>query len=306
MIEFHDRRIYTPITDHVAKAVQGGKVRQVETIAKYYGGFISGTPNPGENQLHQRVSVRPKRDATIVERPFLSDEPDGDEDITWRTHPQLGEYVEVHRPRAVEDLQAHIAHTPERAQREMKKRSGGLGNGNFHHWTGPEQAEQIMDRVRRNKPGLLLSEHGDVGGGIYLNGDPTAWRHAGSVRIEAELYGHRAIGMGPGGDRPSLYTPDPDRLASHRFKQGQRGQRYDSNTNKPIRESPQFFRERGYDIVVTGGKETVATHPLQVRVVGAHSDDGRLSEQFAPTYHRHYKHTLPITDKDFSPRTFGK
>jgi hypothetical protein len=253
-----------------------------------------------------RSQIRPG--ATVRHRGETEDP--GDEDITLR-HYGWGQeeehHFEINRPRAVSDFSSGGRDVGrEFATQRRAPRLRSWADNEFFHHTSEAGAKDIMGRLHRGEPGLLLSRSGDIGPGIYTSADKTAWAGTGSRRehpgfeFALGLHGHRSIGAGPGG--AGMYDPDPPKIVARRFhKIGHEGRGQLGGSGRQSVD-PNFWREHGYDTVVAGGKETTVTHPLQVQVLRARDKATGHVTEFNDEVHRHYKPELRVRESDYSPR----
>lgn len=305
--------LYHLVTKDVAKAAQRGKVGHIAGLR----GFSEHMAKIG---AHDRpyargdltrgmgwVQTRIRPGATVVHRG--EDEEAGDEDITVRKqlwHPDEYNAYDINRPGAVSHIQSAGFDVGKEFARERlpARKLKSWADDEFYHHTSHAAAQDILSRLHHGEPGLLLSRSGDTGPGIYTSADRTAWRHVGSRRehpgweFAMHLHGVKGIGAGPGGDN-SLWGKDPPKIVSARYKSPK--SRYDYRSGRGGID-PNFWREHGIDTVVTGGKETLATHPLQVQVLRATDKATGRVHHFNDEVHRHYRPELRVQESDYSPR----
>jgi hypothetical protein len=301
------------VTKSMAKAINRGQVRHMaglrginESLSQqaHDQPYAPGDLSKGMGYATSRI----KPGATVRLRG--EEEEAGDEDITARRGfwlPEGTHELEIHHPRAVSKFEsAGFESGPEHARKLDTPKLKSWGNDNeFYHHTSDAAARDIVHRLSSGQPGLLLSRGGDTGPGIYTSADRTAWSNMGHRRdhpgweFALHLRGHQSIGSGPGG--AGMYDRDPHPRAARRYYNlGREGRSSWQPHARGV--DPNFWREHGIDTVVTGGKETVVTHPLQVQVLRATDKSTGRTHHFQDEVHRHYKPELRVGESDYSPR----
>jgi hypothetical protein len=300
--QFAGSQLYHPVTTDVVRAIQRGAVTHLSGlrgVSRILGetGAIDQPFERGDLAHGAGFAVSRIRPGARLAMRGEGEEP-GDEDISVRHAPWRAEGThefDIHHPRAVSHfLSAGRDVGQEFARARGAPRLRSYSADEFYHHTSSSAGRDIISRLQHGEPGMLMSRHGDTGPGIYTSADPTAWGKIGGgegYRFDVALHGHRGLGAGPGGST-SMYDPEPPKIVSRKYYSGHERTRVD----------PNFWREHGYDTVVTGGKETVATHPLQVQVLRAHEKSTGRVQEFNDSVHRHYHGGLRVRESDYSPR----
>jgi hypothetical protein len=304
--------LHHSVTPQVAHAVRQGRVTRLERLVGFHGSMARmATDQPYERgdlaRGWQPVTTQIRPGAHVALR-GEGEEP-GDEDITareaiWRREGHHD--YDIHNPRAVSRLTPAPRFTgPDLAGRPESNKLKSWNENQFFHHTSEAAAHEIMGRLRQSKPGLLLSRSGDTGPGVYTSADPTAWSGMGGRRdhpgYEFALHLHQAHGMkslgaGPGGS--SMYDRDPPKRVEQMWRQHRSHENL--RTGRGI--DPNFWRQHGFDTLVTGGKETVVTHPRQVQVLRATDKATGQVTHFQDDAWRHYNASMKVEERHFSPR----
>lgn len=310
--QFAGTQLHHMVSTSVGRAIKQGRVTHIAGLSPGHRSLASYTTDQpySREDLGGRGGVATSRiqsGATVRLRG--EDEEPGDEDITARRslfRPEGFHDFDIHRPRAVsgfESVQMH--HGAEFANKRTAPKLKSYGDNEFYHHTSEAASKDIMARLHHGEPGLLVSRGGDTGPGIYTSADRTAWSNIGHRRehpgfeFALHLHGYQSIGSGPGGS--GMYDKDPHPRAARRYYNlGREGRSSWQTHARGV--DPNFWREHGIDTVVTGGKETVATHPLQVQVLRATDKSTGRVQHFQDEVHRHYKPELRVGESDYSPR----
>lgn len=161
------------------------------------------------------------------------------------------------------------------------------------HGTSPEIAEQVAHMVRQGHHGLLMSEYGAAGPGVYAFFDRDA---------QSAVRSARQYSSGPGAVIEGIANPGRTPWPAY----GKRNNLVDNAAESIGRKNPreqqrvrEMLRERGVGHVPDGDGGAALLHPSQFRVTAIHTPHG--TERFDPSAQRFRE-----GDRIWSPETFGK
>lgn len=156
------------------------------------------------------------------------------------------------------------------------------------HGTSPEIAEQVAELVRSGRHGLLASEHGSSGAGVYAFTDEYGGRGS-SARAARGSYGDGTVIEGVALLGRSAFDDPIARAAAAR-----RGTPIEQH--RAVREA---MLARGVGHVPDRNGGAALLHPSQFRVTAIHTENG--TETFDPS-----EQSFRPGDPVFAPKTYGK
>jgi len=269
------------VNAHAARAVRRGSAdaqRLAGASSMTFEAKAFGEHNPLRNSAIHWDAEPGKVAHRQAAGPFAEDEEHDPDAPVSVVHAHYGSSVQVNDPSAVRYRGVQVVSHPVDLRGWMPAA----------HATSPEVADQVSGLVRSGRHGLLMSEHGASGPGVYIFGG----RHPRQTAAGSSYHEGAVV---EGVASPGRSFEDRNDRVSQHLVEMQRTD-YGREHGKQIREA---LMSRGVGHVYDRNEGAALLHPSQFRVTAIHTGSG--SVHFDPAEQR-FRPGDPV----WSPKTHGR